>query len=141
MDTSLAEGTNQIFVYAYNSLGVETNDSIEIIRLPATGIPFVNITSVVSYVNYDVSSIEISGTNNAQIAGMWLTNNLAGHVGFTAEESWTAPSIPLAVGDNVIVIFGSNLVDNITNDMITVTRGDPGTGEPVVDCTNNNAES
>ena len=140
VEVPLTTGTNDIYLYGTNLIGQITNDNVIIIREPGTGIPFVNITSEISFVTFDVTSFAVAGTNNAQVIGMWLTNNLAGTVSFAAMESWTAPDVPLAVGENFIAVFGTNSLGQITNDIINVTRGMPGTGLPFVDCTNNFSE-
>ena len=140
VEVPLTPGTNNIYLYGTNLIGQVTNDNVIIIREPGTGIPFVNITSEISFVTLDVTSIAVAGTNNAQVAGMWLTNALAGTVTFTAMESWVAPDVPLAVGENFIAVFGTNSLGQITNDIFNVTRGASGTGLPFVDCTNNISE-
>ncbi len=140
VEIPLTPGTNDIYLYGTNLIGQVANDNVIIIREPGTGIPFVNITSEISFVTFDVTSIAIAGTNNAQVAGMWLTNALAGTVTFTAMESWTAPGVPLSTGENFIAVFGTNTLGQITNDIFSVTRGVPGTGLPFVDCTNNFSE-
>ena len=140
VEIPLTPGTNDIYLFGTNIFGQITNDNVIIVREPGTGIPFVNITSEISFVTFDVTSINIAGTNNEQVTGMWLTNNLAGTVGFAAAESWSTPLVPLAVGTNFIYVFGTNSLGQISNDFINITRGTPGTGAPFIDCTNADRE-
>ena len=140
VEVPLATLTNIICVYGSNVFGQITNDCFTVIRSPGTGAPFVDITSQVSFVTYDTTSIAVAGTNNAQIAGMWLSNSIAGTIDFPAAESWTAPSVPLAVGTNYIFVFGSNSLTQVDDDFIEIIRGSPGTGMPFIDCTNENRE-
>ena len=137
--TPLAMGTNIIGVFGTNLLGALTNDTITIIRQNATGAPFIGITTAVASVTYDVTTLVLAGTNNDQLSGfMWLTNTGGASVSFTAANPWVAPPVPLLVGTNTLVVFGTNLVNQLTNALIAVTRGAPGTGLPFIDCTNAN---
>lgn len=135
----LATGTNMITVFCTNALNRITNDTVYIYRQPGTGAPFVHATTDISYVSYDVASISIAGTNNGQVAGMWLFSSHTGMIPFAAADSWITPPVPLHVGQNVIDIYGTNTVLGATNDTIIITRGIAGTGMPFVDCTNAHA--
>jgi hypothetical protein len=134
----LDTGTNDVYVYATNVYGYVTNDMIRLVRLQATGTPVISITTDVSSVTYDTSFLQLAGTHNGQVTGyMWARNATLGvTVPFAAMESWIAPGLPLQVGANELYVYGSNLVNQVTNDMITVTRGIPGTGTPFVNETN-----
>lgn len=135
----LAIGTNVIYVYCTNLVGTVTNDMMYAIRLTATGVPFVDITSDVARVDYDVTSISVAGTNNGQSAGiMWVTNAVLGSIAFLAANAWVTPPVPLLPGTNTIWVFTSNLVNQVAADMIAIVRDAPGSGTPFVDCTNAN---
>jgi len=135
----LAMGTNIIWVFGTNLLGAVTNDPVTIVREGATGTPFIGITTTVVSVTYDVTTLALAGTNNEQLVGfMWLTNTSGANVSFAAQNPWAAPAVPLLVGTNTLVVFGTNLVDQTASAALVVTRGAPGTGQPFVDCTNAN---
>ncbi|MCX7004261.1 MAG: right-handed parallel beta-helix repeat-containing protein [bacterium] len=135
----LAMNTNIIWVFGTNLLGAVTNDTVTIVREGATGTPFIGITTTVASVTYDVTTLALAGTNNEQLVGfMWLTNASGANVSFAAQNPWAAPAVPLLVGTNTLVVFGTNLVDQTASAALVVTRGEAGTGQPFVDCTNAN---
>jgi len=134
----LEPNTNVIYVFGRNLAGDVSSDTMLVIRQLATGMPFVDITSGAAWVSHDVTSYAVAGTNNGQVAAaMWVSNATAGGVaqGFPAALTWTAPAVTLLEGTNLIVVYGSNLVNNVTNDSVVVVRGGWGTGAPFVDCT------
>ncbi|MCX7004370.1 MAG: right-handed parallel beta-helix repeat-containing protein [bacterium] len=122
--------------------------------------PYLDITSHVSiasgptnWVSFDVAALLLSGTNrysittnlytnalttNLVVVGeMWAVNAALGATGvFPAALGWHAPEIPLQIGANAILVYGTNDVDGITNDILIVTRGANGTGTPCIDITN-----
>ncbi len=150
-DIPLAIGTNKIIIFGSNLWNIVTNDAITITRSDyGTGLPFVNITNTtLKTIGYDVTSCTIGGTNNPQtVGGMWWTNTLTHNFGTlgpfaveTAGTNWTVPDISLAIGTNQIIIFGSNFWNIVTNDAITITRGDYGTGIPFINITNTTPET
>jgi|GEM_PF-6398514 len=127
--------------------------------------PYLDITSHVgiasgptNWVSFDVASLLLSGTNRYSITtnlyanalttnlvvvgGMWAVNLAQGATSmFQAALGWHAPEVPLQTGANAIVVFGTNDVDGITNDILIVTRGADGTGTPFVDITNGTSAS
>ncbi len=139
----LTVGVNTIFVSGTNDAGTVFDDSVDITRGgPGTGAPFLNITNADFVVTYDVTGCTIGGSNNVNVVGMmWWTNELthdSGTFGPFAPggDAWVIGGIDLDVGANLIRVFGSNFWYSITNDSLTVTRGDVGTGAPFVDATN-----
>ncbi|MCP4607805.1 MAG: hypothetical protein GY845_03710, partial [Planctomycetes bacterium] len=136
---SLEVGPNEIFVYGYNLFGVETSDSVEITRGGiGTGEPFVDITNAPMFVTYDVTVFAVAGTNNIHVMGGMLVSNAANGAtaDFSSAPSWTASALPLAVGDNEIIVIGTNYLERAASDSVIITRGGIGTGAPFVDVTN-----
>jgi hypothetical protein len=135
---SIAYGTNMLVVFGSNFLGAVVSSATNIVRaLPGPDAPFVWITTMPQNVSYDVGSMIIAGTNNANVAGgMWLSNSANGIVvTFAAAPAW-AQDIALAVGANLITAYGSNAAGVVAYDVVTITRGGIGTGAPFVDITN-----
>ncbi len=131
----LSPGTNTIVVYGSNLVGDVTNDSVVIERQqPGYEAPFVDITNENFEVGYDTGIANIHGTNNIHVFGvMWWTNAANGdNDAFAAAQSWTASSIMLEVGTNIITVFGTNKNGDVTNDTIIVTRQGPGYGDPFI---------
>ena len=92
------------------------------LQLPAS--LFLVITNQNSTVDFSTTNIDISGTNNEEIIGMWWTNSLT-----QLSESiplgspwWTAESISLDFGENVITVFGTNELGNVISDSVTIIR-------------------
>jgi len=145
-DIPLAIGANVITVTGTNLFGERSSDSVTITRGPrGTGLPFVDITSDNAWVRHTTTAYTIAGTNNLEVMGtMTWVNTLNGASG-TLEAPWDEPldwtiaDIPLAVGENVITVTGTNLFGETSSDSVTITRGPRGTGLPFVDITNDNA--
>ena len=138
-DIALDVGANGITVFGTNVYGATVNDNITITRgVPGTGVPVVDVTTTNTTVTFDVTQYTISGINNTNVVGgMTWSNELTGISGpLVAEASWSIENINLDVGNNVIIVSGTNLYGIMTNDLVMITRGIPGTGVPVVDITN-----
>ncbi|MCX7005101.1 MAG: hypothetical protein NTV22_17745, partial [bacterium] len=90
----------------------------------ADGAPFVNILTTNATMQYDEWIFALDGTNNAAVVGvMTWTNLLGGYNGeLPAVSPWTIGSVWLEVGDNLIVVAGTNLAGIIAADTVTVTR-------------------
>ena len=135
-------GTNTFIVYGTNLFGQLGSDTAVVIReVPGSGVPFLDIADTNSFVASDVDVYSVSGTNNPNIAGfMWISNSASAAVdAFQASNSWNSPSVFLNVGLNDLFVFGSNLVNQITNDVVRITRGYPGFGTPVVTISTTNS--
>jgi len=86
--------------------------------------PIVDITSPAADIDVepDVTSITISGTNNAEVIGSMRWNSSSGSSGsFAATSHWEISNIPISFGDNLISVYGSNLIVELS-DSVTVTR-------------------
>jgi hypothetical protein len=135
----LAVGANEIIVIGTNLLNRVATDSVVITRGGVgTGEPFVDVTNTPYFVTYDVTEVPVAGTNNIHVMGTMTASNTANGavVTFPATASWTTPAVALAVGDNEIIVTGTNLLNRSSSDSVIITRGGVGTGEPFVDVTN-----
>lgn len=136
---ALEVGANLMTVYGSNAFGVVVSDSVVIMRGPAgTGVPFVDVTNAPAWVNYDVTSYAVAGTNNVNVVGgQWVSNSANGSVAaFAAASTWIAPDLPLEVGANLITVYGTNVFGVVASDSVVITRAAAGTGPPFVDITN-----
>ena len=70
------------------------------------------------------TSITLNGTNNPAVTGtQWWTNTLnAANGAFTAVSPWAVANVPLAVGSNVITLFGTNALGAAASATVTITR-------------------
>ena len=111
---------------------------LDLVAGPAPIDPIVDITNQVAAVTYDVTEYTIGGTNNENVVGTMIWSNQLTVAGgsFAAASSWTIEDITLNVGANVIKVTGENSIGDKASDSITITRGVPGTGTPVLDITN-----
>ncbi|RLD09530.1 MAG: hypothetical protein DRI44_08300 [Chlamydiae bacterium] len=110
---------------------------LDLVAGPAPIDPLVNITNQDAFVTYDITEYTIGGTNNENVVGTMIWSNQLTVAGgsFSAAPSWTIANIGLNVGANVIKVVGENSLGAKANDSVTITRGVPGTGNPVLDIT------
>ncbi|MCX7847705.1 MAG: hypothetical protein N2595_06735 [bacterium] len=138
--SNLAIGVNVIRVYGTNEYGSVAFDSVPINQGgPGTGTPFTDITNAALAVTFDVTSFAPAGTNNLNVVGgQWASNATAGGAAlvFPASTSYVAPALPLEVGANTLVVYGTNKFGAQSSDSVVITRGPAGTGVPFVDITN-----
>ena len=122
-DVALGAGPNTITVRGTNIDGLVALDTVTITRI-IPNMPFVDITTEPTIVNYDVSDYSISGSNNVNVVGsMTWSNLLTEAIGsFPAASDWVASNIPLGVGINVITISGTNNAGVVASDMVTFSR-------------------
>jgi len=126
-NTDLAVGSNEILVYATNSIGNEGSESITVIRV---GAPSVTITNPIANTNVygEVAAFTVSGTNNEWVAGTMVWTNAANAVSGTFSApggpayGWQVSSIPLAFGENLITVDGTNLAGEVAQDNVVVMR-------------------
>ena len=119
---SLGVGANPITVSGTNALGVSSSGSVTITRADATtGLPFVDITNQTPFADITLPFMA-AGTNNESVVGsMWISNGANGQaVSFPASQAWTSAAVDLMAFTNMIYVFGSNAVRNVTNDTIVV---------------------
>jgi len=82
------------------------------------------ITTSNQLVDRQISSIDISGTCTEWVVGslVW-TNEANGATGtLPATTNWLAANIPLAPGDNLITVTGTNSVGNAVSDEVVISR-------------------
>jgi hypothetical protein len=130
-------GDNTVWVYGTNALGETSSDSITI---TAIGPPFVDITNNNATVANSISATAIGGTNNASVAGglRWTNTLTAGHGAFAAAASWAVAGIGLDVGQNDIVVVGTNAAGDTALDTVTIVRAAAPYGPAAVDIIESN---
>jgi len=141
-DVPLSVGGNTVVAYATNAFGSGGRSAPVVITRGdiGTGAPYTAVTTTPVTVSYDVTAIDLAGTNNAHVAGaMWWTNELSGAASFFGDfapgaggSTWQE-TVDLAVGANEITVYGSNEWGEVAGDTISIVRGGIGTGAPVVD--------
>ncbi len=139
--TPLVVGSNNITITVSNLWGDVASDDILIIRGgEGTGKPVVAITNVAGVItcSYDVTNFELKGTNNIHVFGnmIWTNESTARSGIFPASLQWSTIIDQLAVGTNIIKIFGSNLWNEVVTDTVWIVRGPEGTGKPYTKITN-----
>jgi hypothetical protein len=102
-----------------------------------TGVPFVDITNQFTFIPAYVTSYNIYGTNNLQVAGyMRYTNSLSGDSNsFFAVSPWNI-SVAMAVGTNLITVTGTNNFGTSAYDSVTILRDSVGAYKPWISITN-----
>ena len=142
---NLDTGPNKIIVGGTNVWGVYTNDSVIITRGgTGNGNPFIDITNLYGVIDYYKSSVSVAGTNNIHVMGtIWWSNTTSAVSGNATRitpgsNSWTV-SVPLDYGNNQIIVFGTNLLNTVTNDIINIYRATWNDIQPFIDITNANA--
>lgn len=124
----LAPGVNEITVSVTNSAGLTDSSSVTITRRVAeTGIPFVDITMPDMVVPYGTTSLTLQGTNNACVVGwmgweVYLGPDTVGFGSVPAQPEWSIANVPLDVGDNEIIVWGTNALGHEAWDILYVTR-------------------
>jgi len=101
------------------------------------GAPEVFVTTGDQMVSNEVTAITVTGSNTASVVGSltWLIslNGSNGSVAAAAPAATWNISAPLAQGDNVITVTGTNILGNTDSDFVTITRDAPkGYGTPVI---------
>jgi hypothetical protein len=123
----LQAGDNQLTFTAYDSSGASASKTLTVTRTVTgdTVAPTLKITSPTSAtVLTSASTIKIAGTasDNTGVASvMWSTS--AGASGTASGTSyWTAASVPLLVGTNVVIVRAYDAAGNSSWRSVTVTR-------------------
>jgi len=127
--SNLEHGDNLITILGTNIYNHFTNDAVTIHRETFAEVhPFIDITNPNATVTYDVKTYTISGTNNANVVGgMWWTNLQSGangdfQVQAFAGQGFQVPDIPLVLGPNKIIVYGTNSYGDVTNDYVSVFK-------------------
>lgn len=124
----LAPGANEITVTVTNSAGLADSSSVVITRRSAeTGIPFVDITMPDMVVPYGTATLTLQGTNNASVVGwmgweVYLGPDTVGYGSVPAQPAWSIPNVPLDVGENEVIVWGTNALGHEAWDILYVTR-------------------
>lgn len=104
--------------------------------------PYIDITAGNQAVAGNVTTFAVPGSNSSERVGDLVWENLStGQSGSTniANETWEVV-VPLAMGENLIYIRGTNSTGRGDLDQIVITRETPGEGTPSVSIGNGNAQ-
>lgn len=110
----LAMGPNLIKVMGTNSIGIMAVDQVTISRLdPGQGTPVVTIGNGGATIFSPASTYNLTGTANSEVYGsMWWSNLTAGTGGtMPAGATWSATVTGLITGENNVVVYGTNLIN------------------------------
>jgi GH25 family lysozyme M1 (1,4-beta-N-acetylmuramidase) len=138
---SLASGANVITVTAYDAAGNHTPATLTVTYTPPdTTAPSISITSPTTGSTYSTnnSTISLRGTasDNVGVTSVTWTNQQTGANGTASgSTSWTASSITLASGANVITVTAYDAAGNHTPATLTVTYTPPDTTPPSISIT------
>lgn len=130
---SLGYGPNTIVVEGTNVYGAAGSASIVIVRDPPDD-PYVNITMDDTTVPHTMSLLSLPVTNTMSTVGSLLWNNTSAGIGGSTPAAPTLSrsiSVPLDFGENKIIVSGTNIVNSIHADTVTVYRSTSWTNIPV----------
>jgi hypothetical protein len=139
---ALEVGMNMLIVAATNSAGIVGSDGTLVMREPpGSGLPFVKFTTPASTVLPEVDMIQLSGSNNANVIGLLAISNVqtGSSISLAATPTWMTPAMPLAMGWNDFIAWGTNIASAATSDTVRITRGNPGEGAPLITLATTNA--
>jgi hypothetical protein len=92
-------------------------------RPGTVSMPVVDITTTNSWMEYPVSTVEVSGTNNTHVVGLMSWSNNVGATGvFPAMGAWTASVVGVMVGTNYVTVTGTNAAGERSCDTVWVVR-------------------
>ena len=114
VNVALGMGANLIKVYGSNSIGIVAIDDVAITRQdPGQGTPSVTIANGNAQIFSPASTYNLQGTANPDVMGfIWWSNTTAGTAGTTpATSSWSVVVSGLITGDNNVVVYGTNLLN------------------------------
>lgn len=133
VNVTLAEGDNVIRVTGTNDVGTVAFQTLTITREAEPADPLVYITTPGTNLTWDSRTYVVEGSNNAHVVGNMTWSTDQGENGtIPAAPQWIISNIVLQIHTNVITVTGTNVTGVVTNDSITVIRGIPGTGNPVL---------
>lgn len=126
-DLPLEPGSNTIVLRVTNLVASSMDVTLRVERA-GMGAPEVLITNTIQVVGNRAESYVLGGTNGRHVVyNMWVTNAANGvTLVFPAplgpDYGWTAPSIALEEGTNLLRVFGVNAAGERTFASLTVTR-------------------
>ena len=147
--TGLSEGETYYFaVTAYDTSDNESDYSNEVsktIAIPDTSAPSVTITQPTSGGTYSTSqsTVTLQGTasDTVGVSKVDWENNRGGSGTATGKNDWTASSISLSEGANIITITAKDADGNQGTDTLTITYSIPDTSAPSVTITQPTSDS
>jgi hypothetical protein len=113
---------NTITVYGVNAMGDPVQDSVIITRY---GTPLLTITNSDSHVSGAVTTYTVGGTHNEWVVGnLWWTNAATGESGWQPADGalFEIVNIPLSIYANTITVFGTNILGEVAQDSVVITR-------------------
>ena len=135
--TALVIGTNVFTVTARDAAGNTSMATLTVTRTDATR-PTVTITSPTSSANLSTTlpAVTLGGTasDNVGVTQVTWTNSAGGGGTATGTTSWSAGSVALVMGVNVLTVTASDAAGNVRTDTLTVTRN-PDITAPLVTIT------
>ena len=143
---SLQSGNNIITVTARDAAGHTASDTITVTYTPPdTQDPTATITNPTSSSSYDTSSSTItlggSASDNVGVTQVSWVNSRGGSGTASGTSSWSASSITLQSGANIITVTARDAANNTGSDRITVTYTPPDTQDPTATITNPTSSS
>jgi len=120
-------GSNVITVTATDSAGRTGTDVLTVTYQDATA-PSVSITAPTSAATYTIAANQIaisgSASDNVAVSLVSWSNNRGGSGSCTGTATWSAGSIPLVIGQNVITVTARDAQGQSGTDVLTVTYQD-----------------
>ena len=139
--TGLEEGIRYyVAITVYDTADNESEKSDEESGVPPdTQNPTVTITIPTSSSSYNTTNGTVtlggSSSDNVGVTRVSWANDRGGFGMASGTTSWSAPSISLQEGDNVITVTAQDAAGNTGTDSITVTYTPPDTEDPTVTIT------
>jgi len=135
---TLLGGSNLITITARDAAGNSATDTLTVTyNAPDTTAPVATITTPTSVSTFTTSTtpLTVGGTASDAVGVTQVTwaNDRGGSGTATGTTSWSASSIVLQSGSNVITITARDAAGNSATDVLTVTYNAPDTTAPVVD--------
>ncbi len=124
---ALTLGSNVITVTASDAAGNTSSDVLTITRTATdTNAPVVTITAPTSATTLStaLASVTLGGTasDDVGVTQVTWTNSAGGSGTATGTTSWSAGSVALTVGSNVITVTARDAAGNTSSDVLTITR-------------------
>ncbi|MCX7848333.1 MAG: hypothetical protein N2595_09935, partial [bacterium] len=118
VNVPLAMGANLIKVMGSNTIGIVSIDQVTITRQdPGQGTPVVTITNGGVQLFVPATTYNLAGTVNSEVFGGMLWSNVTAGTGgtFPAAAAWSVTVTGLITGENNIIVYGTNLVNQIAS--------------------------
>jgi hypothetical protein len=126
----LLDGTNVVTVTAQDAAGNKGTDTLTVTySAPDTTAPVVTITTPTTSSSFatTATSLSLGGTasDNVGVTQISWTNDRGGAGTASGTSSWSAASIPLQLGTNIITVAARDASGNQAMDVLTVSYSAP----------------